>query len=128
MARMLPLRLRRVVVGALALLLLLATVSYVRALTYPGSASWSDRSVEWVRDHGGSPVVDAVENSNFTGPPLVPFRYKGDEHGGLGGVQMGSVKNGKIVLTGQPETTDPGTGPIKPYTQQQPAPPANGVG
>jgi hypothetical protein len=51
-----------VVLGLAAVLLLLATISYVRALTYPGNAGWSDRSVEWVRDHGGSPVVDAVEN------------------------------------------------------------------
>jgi hypothetical protein len=62
MRKMLPLRPRRAVLGVVTLLLLLAAISYVRALTYPGSASWSDRSVEWVRDHGGSPIVDAVEN------------------------------------------------------------------
>lgn len=37
-------------------------VSYARALTFPGDASFSVRSVEWVREHGGAPLVDAVEN------------------------------------------------------------------
>jgi hypothetical protein len=61
--------------------------SYLRALWYPGEASVSVRSVEWLRDNGGSPLVDAVENWWFThhapsttapdprtlpGPPAVP--------------------------------------------------------
>ncbi len=45
-----------------ALVLVPAGVSYGRALTYPGQASFSVRSVEWVREHGGAPVVDAIEN------------------------------------------------------------------
>ena len=36
--------------------------SYVTALTAPGSADWQTTSVEWVRDHGGGPLVDTVEN------------------------------------------------------------------
>ncbi|HET8616169.1 MAG TPA: hypothetical protein VFL94_11645 [Actinomycetales bacterium] len=55
-------RRRQAVVTAVAALLLVTGTSYVRALTYPGSASWSDRSVEWVRDHGGGGVVDAIES------------------------------------------------------------------
>ncbi len=52
---------------ALVVVLLLALavpagISYGRALTYPGDASFSVRSVEWVREHGGAPIVDAVEN------------------------------------------------------------------
>jgi hypothetical protein len=39
-----------------------ASISYVRALTYPGNASFVVRTVEWVRDHGGSPIVNAAEN------------------------------------------------------------------
>ncbi|WP_127131864.1 phosphodiester glycosidase family protein [Georgenia sp. SYP-B2076] len=46
----------------LALLLVVPGVSYAQALTYPGSASWQDRTVEWVRDHGGGGAVNAVEN------------------------------------------------------------------
>lgn len=56
-----------------ALAMVWPTVSYVRALTYPGDASFVVRSVEWVRDHGGGGLVDTVENWWFaqgpTGPP-----------------------------------------------------------
>jgi hypothetical protein len=54
-------RLRRALLVVVGALMLVMGFSYVRALTYPGSASWLDRSVEWVRDHGGSPLVDAAE-------------------------------------------------------------------
>src|SRR5450631_4692185 len=59
---------RRVLTIALALLLLLLVpgVSYAQALTYPGSATWQMRSVEWLRDHGGSPLVDRIENWYYT--------------------------------------------------------------
>ena len=45
-------------------LVLLASpaTSYVRALTAPGNVDWQVRTVEWIRDHGGGPVVDTVEN------------------------------------------------------------------
>ena len=32
--------------------------SYITVLTYPGEASFTVRSVEWMRDHGGSGLVD----------------------------------------------------------------------
>jgi hypothetical protein len=59
---------RRVVGVALTLVAVLIApgVSYVQALTYPGSATWQMRSVEWMRDHGGSPLVDRVENWYYT--------------------------------------------------------------
>src|SRR5450631_4794265 len=59
---------RRVLTIALALLLLLLVpgVSYAQALTYPGSATWQMRSVEWLRDNGGSPLVDRIENWYYT--------------------------------------------------------------
>jgi ABC-type branched-subunit amino acid transport system substrate-binding protein len=72
-------------------------------------------------------IVDAVENSHFTGPGFVPFRYSDADHGGYAGTQMAMVKNGQVVLTGQPLTTDPGSGPIQPYTTPQPAPAAGGI-
>ena len=50
----------------LAVGFLVTYASYLRALTYPGNASVSVRSVEWLRDNGGSPLVDAVENWWFT--------------------------------------------------------------
>jgi Phosphodiester glycosidase len=44
-------------------------VSYVRALTYPGEASFTVRTVEWVRDHGGGVLVDLLENWWYSRPP-----------------------------------------------------------
>lgn len=43
--------------------------SYVNALTYPGEASFTVRTVEWVRDHGGGGLVDVVENWWYSQPP-----------------------------------------------------------
>jgi hypothetical protein len=42
--------------------LVVPMVSYTRALLYPGQASVSVRTVEWIRDHGGGGLVDAAEN------------------------------------------------------------------
>jgi hypothetical protein len=66
--RWLSRRVRRLLLVLVALLCIPA-FSYVRALTYPGSASWQVRSVEWVRDHGGSGLVDAIENWRYRTPP-----------------------------------------------------------
>jgi hypothetical protein len=46
--------------------LLTVAASYAAALMYPGEASFSVRSVEWLRDHGGSGLVDGVENWWYT--------------------------------------------------------------
>ena len=51
------------------ILLSLATVSYVRALTVPGYASWNDKTSSWIRDHGGGPVLNAYENWRYASPP-----------------------------------------------------------
>jgi hypothetical protein len=40
--------------------------SYVQALTDPGDASWQVRTVDWVREHGGAPLVNAAENWWYT--------------------------------------------------------------
>jgi hypothetical protein len=37
-------------------------VSYGQALSYPGQASLTVRTVEWLRDHGGAPVINLAEN------------------------------------------------------------------
>lgn len=51
-----------------------ASVSYARAVAYPGAAGFQVRTVEWVRDHGGSGLVDAVENWWYTGHWPLPER------------------------------------------------------
>jgi ABC-type branched-subunit amino acid transport system substrate-binding protein len=75
-------------------------------------------------------LVNAVDadGKSWTGPGLVPFRYTATEHGGYGGIEMGSVQNGKIVLSGKPIVTEPtASAPILRYSGTQPAPPASGV-
>jgi ABC-type branched-subunit amino acid transport system substrate-binding protein len=72
-------------------------------------------------------LVNAVEAGNLSGPGLVPFRYTKTVHGGYGGAQVATIKNGQITVQGQPLVTDPASGPITPYTKAQPAPGANGV-
>ncbi|MCY7400451.1 MAG: hypothetical protein LH477_05740 [Nocardioides sp.] len=46
--------------------MLFPATSYGRALTYPGSASWQERTVEWVRENGAATVVNTVENWVYT--------------------------------------------------------------
>jgi hypothetical protein len=48
------------------ILLIAPTVSYLRALLYPGQATVSVRTVEWLRDNGGSGAIDALENWWYT--------------------------------------------------------------
>lgn len=52
---------RRVLVAVLLVPLLLTGWSYVGALTYPGSASASVRTVDWLRTHGAAGIVDRIE-------------------------------------------------------------------
>jgi ABC-type branched-subunit amino acid transport system substrate-binding protein len=72
-------------------------------------------------------LVNAVEAGGFTGPGLVPFRYSKSEHGGYGGGQIATIKNGQIVVQGKPMVTDPGTGAITVSNMKEAAPGDNGV-
>jgi ABC-type branched-subunit amino acid transport system substrate-binding protein len=75
-------------------------------------------------------LINAVNTNGakWAGPGLVPFRYTTTQHGGYAGAEIGQVKNGKIVLSGGPLTSDPTpTGAITPYTTAQAAPPASGI-
>jgi hypothetical protein len=47
---------------ALILLMAVPATSYTQALAAPGGGGWQVQSVEWVRDHGGAPVVNMIEN------------------------------------------------------------------
>ncbi|MFF5291053.1 phosphodiester glycosidase family protein [Paractinoplanes globisporus] len=68
-------RLRRVVAIAVALILIGPAISYGRALTAPGSATWQMRTVDWIRLKHGGALVNAIENWWYTrhkpaaGPP-----------------------------------------------------------
>jgi ABC-type branched-subunit amino acid transport system substrate-binding protein len=72
-------------------------------------------------------IVKTIESGKLTGPGLVPFAFSAQSHAGYEGVQIGTVSNGAIQLTGTPMTTDDGSGPIKPSSPPQSSPPAGGV-
>lgn len=58
-------RRRWIALGA-CLVLVVPMVSYVRALLYPGNASFTVRSVEWIRDHGAGAVIDTIETWKYS--------------------------------------------------------------
>ncbi|MEW2503850.1 hypothetical protein AB0878_25635 [Amycolatopsis sp. NPDC047767] len=62
-------RRRRIVLLVIAALLAYPAGTYGYALTYPGDASVSVRTVDWLRDIGLGGVVNAVENWWFTRHP-----------------------------------------------------------
>jgi len=75
-------------------------------------------------------LINAINQhgAGWAGPGLVPFRYSTTDHGGYSGAEIGTIKNGQIVLSGGPLTTTPAAGSaITPYTGSQPAPPASGI-
>ena len=73
-----PLRARLWIVALVLLLAGLVAIpagSLTRALTAPGAATWQVRTVDWIRDHGGAPAVNTIENWYYSrhapadGPP-----------------------------------------------------------
>lgn len=72
-------------------------------------------------------IVEAIEKGGLQGPGIVPTRFSKDDHSGYAGVGIGVVKDGAFTLTGEPQTTDTGDGPIEAYTGGQEPPPSNGV-
>ncbi|MDP9342811.1 MAG: phosphodiester glycosidase family protein [Actinomycetota bacterium] len=54
-------RLRRIAAIVLVVVLVPVGWSYVGALTAPGSAPWTARTVEWISDHGGRGLVVRIE-------------------------------------------------------------------
>jgi hypothetical protein len=62
-------RRRKVIALVLAALLVYPSVTYVRALTYPGEAPFAVRTVDWARDMGLGGVVNAMENWWYTRHP-----------------------------------------------------------
>ncbi|PXW28787.1 UNVERIFIED_CONTAM: uncharacterized protein DUF2233 [Williamsia faeni] len=45
---------------------MVASFSYVRALTAPGYATFADKTSAWLRDHHAGPVVNRIENWYYT--------------------------------------------------------------
>jgi Phosphodiester glycosidase len=70
-------RLRRIVLGATAICLLPAAVSYVGNIAEPHNVRLGVASVEWMRQNGGNGIVSQIEDWYYTltapskgGPPL----------------------------------------------------------
>jgi hypothetical protein len=70
-------RVRRVVLIAIAICLVPAAISWLHALSRPRNIGIGVATVEWIRSHGGNPLVSEVENIYYTltapskgGPPL----------------------------------------------------------
>ncbi|MGN6217123.1 MAG: hypothetical protein ACTHN7_09250, partial [Solirubrobacterales bacterium] len=55
-------RVRRVVLLAATICLLPAAISWVQALNQSRNVSWNIATVEWVRQHGGNPLVSQIED------------------------------------------------------------------
>jgi branched-chain amino acid transport system substrate-binding protein len=75
-------------------------------------------------------LINAVDThgASWSGPGLSKFRYSQSDHGGYGGVEIGQIRNGKIVLFGGVKDTDPSTsGPITATPSTEKPPPAGGV-
>jgi ABC-type branched-subunit amino acid transport system substrate-binding protein len=72
-------------------------------------------------------LVDAIQKGGLSGPGLVPFRFSATSHAGYTGVQIGTIKDGALSLTGQPLTTDDASGAIQPYTGSPSEAPSNGI-
>jgi ABC-type branched-subunit amino acid transport system substrate-binding protein len=108
---------------------------YIPKLPFDGNVEYGMAAaytfVQALKAAGQNPtrqsIVQAIQNSHFTGPGLVPFGYSGTSHAGYTGVQVGIIKGTSIKLQGTPMVTDDGTGPITPFTTAQPQAPANGI-
>jgi branched-chain amino acid transport system substrate-binding protein len=74
-------------------------------------------------------IVAAIERSGaqFQGPWMAPFRFSADRHAGISGVEVTRIKGGTTESLTPVLVTDNGDGPITEATQQETAPPANGI-
>ncbi len=97
---------RRLLIVALVLLMLglVPTLSYARALNRPGAASFSVRTVDWLRDQGLSPVVNVVENwyySRHAPADIAPGRQV------LPATPKGRLRHDNVAAAARPGTTLP---------------------
>ena len=109
--------------------------TYLSSLPFDGNVGYGMAAaytfVQALQAAGRNPtrqsLVAAVEKGGFGGAGLVPFAFSKSSHAGYTGAQIGVIKGDAIVVQGQPETTDDGSGAIQPYTTAQPQAPANGI-
>jgi hypothetical protein len=59
----------KIVAVVLLALMIYPAVTYIKALTYPGQATFAARTADWAREMGAGPVVNAAENWWYTRHP-----------------------------------------------------------
>jgi hypothetical protein len=103
--------LRRVVLAFVVVIVLLEGVSYVQFMSQPSSSPFGVRSVEWVRGHVSSWLVDEIEREYYSlnapakgGPPLTT----------LPAVGMGSAKLSQLAASQLPPRITPLISPVLP--------------
>lgn len=97
--------LRLKIVALVVVVLMIAPgISFARAMTFPGNASWQDRSVEWVRDNGGAPLVNAIENWWYTrhppantAPPLSSLPTQAQQIGATKAPSTSALKSAAVA-------------------------------
>jgi ABC-type branched-subunit amino acid transport system substrate-binding protein len=72
-------------------------------------------------------LLKAIESGGLGGPTTVPYGYSADSHAGVTGVQILTLKKGVPVPDGPAYTTDGGTGPVTPLTEEPPTAPPSGI-
>lgn len=102
-------RARRVVLAACLFCLAAAALSWLPAVTGKRNIGVTVSSVEWLRSHGGNPIVSEIENWYYTlsapgkgGPPL-----KSLPQVGVAVDESGSTEGGSEVTTYRPPDIKP---------------------
>jgi ABC-type branched-subunit amino acid transport system substrate-binding protein len=72
-------------------------------------------------------IVETIEGGKLSGPGLVPFRYSKDSHAGYTGVAISQIKDGEMVISGKPMTTDDAEGEISESSASPTPAPPNGI-
>lgn len=87
-------RLRRIFLVAAVLVLIPAAFSYLGAISSPSNSSLGIRTVEWLRDNGGAPLVAKVESIYYslTAPSKGGPTLRALPKVGVGGAAAGALK------------------------------------
>jgi hypothetical protein len=110
---------RRVVLLAIGICLVPAAISWLGALSRPRNVGIGVTSVEWIRSHGGNPLVSEVENIYYTltapskgGPPLKALPQVGVADPSGGGGKKESANGKKLAKAYRPPPIKPLIHPV----------------
>jgi len=123
-------RVRRVIAIALVVLFVPVGWSYAAALTAPGAAPLSARTVEWVKSHGGAGLVLWAERLWYTWhkPPVggtpaggLPYAAGSSTGGSANGAGAGKASNLPVHLPKPPDITPIASNPLAREGRWQPS-------